>query len=41
MELISLILDFIKTVLSPLIKLLKWLYEKLPFKIVPENQLLN
>lgn len=37
MELISLILDFIKTVLSPLIKLLKWLYEKLPFKIVPRK----
>lgn len=34
MELSSLILDIIKTLFSPFLKVLKWLYERLPFKVV-------
>jgi len=34
---LSLIIDFIKTILSPFIKILKWLYEKLPFKMMPRK----
>lgn len=34
MELLSLIWDIVKTLLSPFTKALKWFYEQLPFKIV-------
>lgn len=34
MELSSLIIDIVKTLFSPFLKVLKWLYEQLPFKVV-------
>lgn len=39
MEILKLALDFIKVVLSPLIKVLKWVYGKLPFRVIPKKPL--